>query len=78
MGKEDGESAGGDLPPADDIEAQKAARRAEAVRKAEAREARLRAQLRANLQRRKLQSRARREGEADDRPGDLDPTSPRR
>jgi hypothetical protein len=40
---------------------------------AERREERLKAELRANLARRKMQARARREGEEDDRPGDLLP-----
>jgi hypothetical protein len=57
---------------ADDTEAQKRARREAAARKAAERDLRLKAQLRANLQRRKLQSRARREGGEDDRPGNLD------
>ena len=56
---------------ADDVEAQKRARREVAARKAAERDLRLKAQLRANLQRRKVQSRARREGAEDDRPGDL-------
>ena len=54
-----------------DIEAQKRARKEVAARKAAERDLRLKAQLRSNLQRRKLQSRARREGAEDDRPGDL-------
>ena len=55
----------------DDVEAQKRARREVAARKAAERDLRLKAQLRANLQRRKVQSRARREGAEDERPGDL-------
>jgi len=54
-----------------DVEAQKRARKEQAARKTAERDLRLKAQLRANLQRRKLQSRARREGAEDDRPGDL-------
>jgi hypothetical protein len=54
-----------------DVEAQKRARKEQAARKAAERDLRLKAQLRANLQRRKVQSRARREGAEDDRPGDL-------
>jgi hypothetical protein len=61
---------------AGDIEAQKRARKEQAARKAAERDLRLKAQLRANLQRRKVQNRARREGAEDDRPGDL-PTAPR-
>ena len=56
---------------ADDVEAQKRLRREVAARKAAERDLRLKAQLRANLQRRKVQSRARREGAEDDRPGEL-------
>ena len=56
---------------ADDVEAQKRARREVAARKAVERDLRLKSQLRANLQRRKVQSRARREGAEDDRPGEL-------
>ena len=54
-----------------DIEAAKRARKEQAARKAAERDLRLKAQLRANLQRRKVQNRARREGAEDDRPGDL-------
>ena len=61
-----------------DVEAQKRARKEQAARKAVERDLRLKAQLRANLQRRKLQSRARREGAEDDRPGDLATTADRR
>ena len=50
-----------------DLEAQKRARKEQAARKAAERDLRLKAQLRANLQRRKVQSRARREGAEDDR-----------
>ena len=57
----------------DDVPAQKKARQEQLARRAAERELRLKAQLRANLQRRKLQSRARREGEEDNRPGDLVP-----
>ena len=56
---------------ADDVEAQKRIRREVAARKAAERDLRLKAQLRANLQRRKVQSRARREGAEDERPGEL-------
>lgn len=41
-----------------------------------ARKARLAAQLRANLQRRKAQIRSRREGEADQRPEGIDAAAP--
>lgn len=58
----------------DEAEA-KRARKEQAARKAAERDLRLKAQLRANLQRRKVQNRARREGAEDDRPGDL-ATSP--
>lgn len=61
---------GGDAG-SDDVLAQKRARQEQLARRAAERELRLKAQLRANLQRRKVQSRARREGEEDDRPGDL-------
>jgi hypothetical protein len=54
-----------------DVEAQKRARKEQAARKTAERDLRLKAQLRANLQRRKVQNRARREGAEDDRPGDL-------
>ena len=63
----DGDMASGEA----DVEAQKRLRKEQAARKAAERDLRLKAQLRANLQRRKLQSRARREGAEDDRPGDL-------
>jgi len=68
----DGEESG---VGADDVEAQKRARREVAARKAAERDLRLKTQLRANLQRRKVQSRARREGAEDDRPGDLAPAT---
>jgi hypothetical protein len=42
-----------------------------AAKAKESRDERLKSQLRANLQRRKQQARARREGREDDRPGDL-------
>jgi hypothetical protein len=61
----------GAAPAEADVEAQKRARKEQAARKAAERDLRLKAQLRANLQRRKVQSRARREGAEDDRPGDL-------
>ncbi|UVC11768.1 hypothetical protein IHQ71_04135 [Rhizobium sp. TH2] len=51
--------------------ASKRARQEQLARKAAERDLRLKAQLRANLQRRKVQTRARREGEEDSRPGDL-------
>jgi hypothetical protein len=57
--------------PEADVDAQKRLRKEQAARKAAERDLRLKAQLRANLQRRKVQSRARREGAEDDRPGDL-------
>lgn len=53
------------------LEAEKRARKEQAARKAAERDLRLKAQLRANLQRRKVQIRARREGAEDERPGDL-------
>lgn len=52
-------------------EARKRARKEAAARKAAERDLRLKAQLRANLQRRRAQTRARRECAEDDRPGDL-------
>jgi hypothetical protein len=62
----------GDSAPTDaELEAQKRVRKEQAARKTAERDLRLKAQLRANLQRRKIQSRARREGAEDDRPGDL-------
>jgi hypothetical protein len=54
-----------------DLPATKRARQEQLARKAAERDLRLKAQLRANLQRRKVQTRARREGEEDSRPGDL-------
>ena len=78
MGNETQEIDGGaDMADAD-LEAQKRARKEQAARKAAERDLRLKAQLRANLQRRKVQSRARREGAEDDRPGDLAATSSER
>jgi len=56
---------------AEEVEAQKRVRREVAARKAAERDLRLKAQLRANLQRRKVQSRARRDGGEDERPGEL-------
>ena len=56
---------------AEDLGPERRGRSEDAARKAAARDLRLKAQLRANLQRRKLQSRARREGAEDDRPGEL-------
>jgi hypothetical protein len=53
------------------VRAEKRARLEAQARKAAERDLRLKAQLRANLQRRKVQVRARREGSEDDRPGDL-------
>jgi hypothetical protein len=71
MGSERQETdSGADIAGAD-FEAQKRLRKEQAARKAAERDLRLKAQLRANLQRRKVQSRARREGAEDDRPGDL-------
>ncbi|MBX9456577.1 MAG: hypothetical protein KL863_11465 [Rhizobium sp.] len=58
-----------------DAEVQKRLRKEQAARKAAERDLRLKAQLKANLQRRKVQARARREGAEDDRPGDL-PVAP--
>lgn len=55
----------------EDMDAGRLARKEQAARKAAERDLRLKTQLRANLQRRKQQSRARREGAEDDRPGDL-------
>jgi hypothetical protein len=71
MGDERQENDGIAVSGAADAEVQKRARKEQAARKAAERDLRLKAQLRANLQRRKLQSRARREGAEDDRPGDL-------
>lgn len=62
---------GGDEAVSKEVLAQKRARQEQIARKAAERDLRLKAQLRANLQRRKAQTRARREGEEDDRPGDL-------
>ena len=71
MADESEEIEGGvDVGDADN-EAAKRARKEQAARKAAERDLRLKAQLRANLQRRKVQNRARREGAEDDRPGDL-------
>lgn len=67
-----------DAGPSAEIEAQKRVRREGAARKAAERDLRLKAQLRANLQRRKAQTRARREGSEDDRPGDLGAAHPDR
>ena len=71
MGSERQEIAGAADNTNADVEAQKRARKEQAARKAAERDLRLKAQLRANLQRRKVQGRARREGAEDDRPGDL-------
>ena len=71
MGSERQDIDGGATAADADPEAQKRARKEQAARKAAERDLRLKAQLRANLQRRKVQSRARREGGEDDRPGDL-------
>jgi hypothetical protein len=54
-----------------DKPAAKRARQEQLARKAAERDLRLKAQLRANLQRRKIQTRARREGDEDSRPGAL-------
>ena len=68
---EDEQGPAGEIDASGSTPAQKAARQQQQARKAAEREQRLKAQLRANLQRRKVQTRARREGEADERPGDL-------
>lgn len=68
---ENDEKPGGSEAVSEDVLAQKRARQEQIARKAAERDLRLKAQLRANLQRRKAQTRARREGEADERPGDL-------
>jgi hypothetical protein len=67
----DEENEGGDTATSADMTASKKARQEQLARKAAERDLRLKAQLRANLQRRKVQTRARREGEEDSRPGDL-------
>jgi hypothetical protein len=68
---ENDDKPGGDQAASEDMLAQKKARQEQIARRAAERDLRLKAQLRANLQRRKAQTRARREGEADERPGDL-------
>jgi hypothetical protein len=70
MSKND-ETAASAASGADDELAAKRVRQELIARRAAERDLRLKAQLRANLQRRKVQTRARREGEADERPGDL-------
>jgi hypothetical protein len=75
MSIERDEIEGGAVLSSAEAEAAKRARKEQAARKAAERDLRLKAQLRANLQRRKVQNRARREGAEDDRPGDL-ATSP--
>lgn len=67
----DEENEGGENAESADLTAAKRARQEQLARKAAERDLRLKAQLRANLQRRKVQARARREGEEDSRPGDL-------
>jgi hypothetical protein len=67
----DEEKVGDDADASTDLTASKRARQEQIARKAAERDLRLKAQLRANLQRRKAQTRARREGEEDSRPGDL-------
>ena len=67
----DEENEGGETAASDDLPASRRARQEQLARKAAERDLRLKAQLRANLQRRKVQTRARREGEEDSRPGDL-------
>ncbi|WP_308737910.1 hypothetical protein [Rhizobium sp. TH2] len=67
----DEENGGEETPLSADMPASKRARQEQLARKAAERDLRLKAQLRANLQRRKVQTRARREGEEDSRPGDL-------
>ena len=54
-----------------DLPVSKRVRQEQLARKAAERDLRLKVQLRANLQRRKVQTRARREGEEDSRPGAL-------
>jgi hypothetical protein len=71
MGSDRQEIDGGADMVEADLEAQKRARKEQAARKAAERDLRLKAQLRANLQRRKVQIRARREGAEDERSGDL-------
>jgi hypothetical protein len=61
-------------PDGDDAAAQSPGsldRKANLAKRQAAHRDRLKEKLRSNLQRRKVQSRARREGEEDDRPGDL-------
>ncbi|MDB5552995.1 MAG: hypothetical protein JWL86_2979 [Rhizobium sp.] len=65
------ENDGEETAASADMPASKRARQEQLARKAAERDLRLKAQLRANLQRRKVQTRARREGEEDGRPGDL-------
>ena len=67
----DEENEGKEAAASADMPAAKRARQEQLARKAAERDLRLKAQLRANLQRRKAQTRARREGEEDSRPGDL-------
>ena len=67
----DEENDGGETAASADMPVSKRARQEQLARKAAERDLRLKAQLRANLLRRKVQTRARREGEEDSRPGDL-------
>ena len=66
-----GTETAGEIGGGEDVQVAKRVRQEQLARKAAKRDLRLKAQLRSNLQRRKAQTRARREGEADDRPGDL-------
>ena len=67
----DEENEGEETAASAEMTASKRMRQEQIARKAAERDLRLKAQLRANLQRRKAQTRARREGEEDSRPGDL-------
>jgi hypothetical protein len=74
--QQDGSGGSGSEPEKAPDGAGKRAREEAAARRSAERELRRKAQLRANLQRRKVQVRARREGAEDDRPGEL-ATTPR-
>lgn len=67
----DEENEGEQNAASTDMPVSKRVRQEQLARKAAERDLRLKAQLRANLQRRKVQTRARREGEEDSRPGAL-------
>ena len=67
----DEENEGEQNAASTDMPVSKRVRQEQLARKAAERDLRLKVQLRANLQRRKVQTRARREGEEDNRPGDL-------